>query len=60
MPCYASGVQQTTNNFRQRFQLQLSKEEAEAFVEKELVGKSMGSWNTRIYDAFQYRTQGIY
>lgn len=60
MPCYSSGVLQTTNSLRQRFQLQLSKEEAEGFVERELIGKSLGSYYTRLYDTFQYRTQGIY
>lgn len=60
MPCYSSGVLQTTNNLRQRFVLQLSKEEAEGYVEKELIGKSLGSYYTRLYDTFQYRTQGIY
>ncbi|RDW59708.1 hypothetical protein BP6252_12795 [Coleophoma cylindrospora] len=60
MPCFASGVQQTTANLRQRFQLQLSAEEAEHFVETDLVGKSLGSYYTRLYDTFQYRTQGIY
>ncbi|KAI9733759.1 MAG: Phosphatidylinositol 4-kinase pik1alpha (PI4-kinase)(PtdIns-4-kinase) [Claussenomyces sp. TS43310] len=60
MPCFASGVQQTTLLLRQRFQLQLSAEEAEQFVETDLIGKSLGSYYTRLYDTFQYRTQGIY
>jgi phosphatidylinositol 4-kinase len=60
MPCYSSGVLATTEALRQRFQLQLSADEAERFVETDLVGKSLGSYYTRLYDTFQYRTQGIY
>ncbi|KXJ97497.1 kinase-like domain-containing protein [Microdochium bolleyi] len=60
MPCYAAGVGTATASLRQRFQLHLSADEAEAFVETDLIGKSLGSYYTRLYDTFQYRTQGIY
>ncbi|KAK7940847.1 uncharacterized protein PG986_013234 [Apiospora aurea] len=60
MPCFAVGIAHVTNTLRQRFQLHLSAEEAENFVETDLVGKSLGSYYTRLYDTFQYRTQGIY
>ena len=60
MPCFVAGVTQATANLRQRFQLHLSAEDAEQFVETELIGKSLGSYYTRLYDTFQYRTQGIY
>ncbi|GAP89670.1 putative phosphatidylinositol 4-kinase [Rosellinia necatrix] len=60
MPCYAAGVVQTTAALRQRFQLHLSADEAENFVESDLISKSLGSYYTRLYDTFQYRTQGIY
>ncbi|KAI1116981.1 phosphatidylinositol 3 [Nemania sp. NC0429] len=60
MPCYAAGIAQTTATLRQRFQLHLSADEAESFVETDLIGKSLGSYYTRLYDTFQYRTQGIY
>ncbi|KAI1085769.1 phosphatidylinositol 3 [Whalleya microplaca] len=59
-PCYAAGVTQATATLRQRFQLHLSADEAESFVETDLIGKSLGSYYTRLYDTFQYRTQGIY
>ncbi|KAK7530181.1 phosphatidylinositol 4-kinase-like protein PIK1 [Phyllosticta citribraziliensis] len=59
MPCFAAGVQQAVTALRARFMTHLSKEEAETFVE-ELVAKSVGSYYTRLYDTFQYRTQGIY
>jgi phosphatidylinositol kinase/protein kinase (PI-3 family) len=48
MPCYGSGAVQTTNLLRQRFQLQLSADEAEQFVETDLIGKSIGSYYTRL------------
>lgn len=60
MPCYSSGVTQATAALRQRFQLHLSADEAEQFVETDLIAKSFGSYYTRLYDTFQYRTQGIY
>ncbi|PFH61023.1 hypothetical protein XA68_18388 [Ophiocordyceps unilateralis] len=60
MPCFSVGVAHATNSLRQRFQLHLSAVEAEQFVETDLVGKSYGSYYTRLYDTFQYRTQGIY
>ncbi|KAI6779743.1 phosphatidylinositol 4-kinase PIK1alpha (PI4-kinase)(PtdIns-4-kinase) [Emericellopsis cladophorae] len=60
MPCFAVGVAHATNTLRQRFQLHLSEKEAEQFVETDLIGKSFGSYYTRLYDTFQYRTQGIY
>ncbi|KAK7213826.1 hypothetical protein V2G26_021004 [Clonostachys chloroleuca] len=60
MPCFNAGVLQTTNALRQRFQLHLSADEAENFVETDLIAKSFGSYYTRLYDTFQYRTQGIY
>ncbi|KAF7543107.1 hypothetical protein G7046_g10061 [Stylonectria norvegica] len=60
MPCFSVGVVQATSTLRQRFQLHLSADEAESFVETDLVAKSIGSYYTRLYDTFQYRTQGIY
>ncbi|ATY67128.1 phosphatidylinositol 4-kinase PIK1a [Cordyceps militaris] len=60
MPCFAVGVATATSALRQRFQLHLSADEAEQFVETDLIAKSFGSYYTRLYDTFQYRTQGIY
>ncbi|KAG0636309.1 kinase-like domain-containing protein [Tuber brumale] len=60
MPCFASGAEYATNHLRQRFQLQLSEAEAETFVDDALIQKSLGSYSTRMYDQFQYLTQGIY
>jgi phosphatidylinositol 4-kinase len=47
MPCFAVGIAQVTNTLRQRFQLHLSAEEAEHFVD-DLVAKSFGSYYTRL------------
>jgi phosphatidylinositol 4-kinase len=48
MPCFSAGAGPTTAALRQRFQLQLSADEAEQFVETDLVGKSIGSYYTRL------------
>lgn len=48
MPCFAAGVTTVTTNLRQRFQLQLSADDAEHFVETDLIGKSIGSYYTRL------------
>lgn len=54
MPCFSYGVAQATNSLRQRFQLQMSADEAEAFVETDLIGKSLGSYYTRLYVYFSF------
>ena len=51
MPCFSVGVAHATNTLRQRFQLHLSADEAEQFVETDLIGKSFGSYYTRLYVA---------
>lgn len=48
MPCFGAGVAQVTAALRQRFQLQLSADEAEQFVETDLIAKSLGSYYTRL------------
>ncbi|KOS19508.1 Phosphatidylinositol 4-kinase PIK1 [Escovopsis weberi] len=48
MPCFSVGVAHATNTLRQRFQLHLSADEAEQFVETDLIGKSYGSYYTRL------------
>lgn len=59
MPCYAAGLGPVVAALRARFALEKSEKEAREFVE-ELVAKSVGSYYTRLYDTYQYRTQGIY
>ncbi len=59
LPCFKAGPQ-TSVQLKQRFQLHLSETECDAFVENVLIGKSIGSIYTRLYDQFQLLTQGIY
>lgn len=47
MPCFSVGVAYATSTLRQRFQLHLSADEAEQFVD-DLVTKSFGSYYTRL------------
>ncbi|KAF2768180.1 hypothetical protein EJ03DRAFT_375555 [Teratosphaeria nubilosa] len=59
MDCYAGGLVNVVAALRARFVLEKSKEEAREWVEA-LIAKAAGSYYTRLYDTFQYRTQGIY
>ena len=59
MACFQSGSMATVGSLRSRFMLHMTKEEANTHVE-DLINKSLGSYYTRLYDTFQYRTQGIY
>jgi len=59
LPCFNNG-ENTSVLLRQRLQLTLSDEESDTFVENILIGKSIGSMYTRLYDQFQVITQGIY
>lgn len=58
-PCFNAG-ENTSVQLKQRFHLELSDAECDDFVENYLVGKSLGSIYTRLYDQFQLITQGIY
>lgn len=59
LPCFNNG-ENTSVLLKQRLQLHLSETEAAEFVENVLIGKSLGSMYTRLYDQFQLITQGIY
>lgn len=59
LPCFTGGPA-TVTMLRQRFQLHLSDQEVDGFVDNFLVGKSLGSISTRLYDHYQLLTQGIY
>ncbi|KAK6462977.1 phosphatidylinositol 4-kinase [Scheffersomyces coipomensis] len=59
LPCFKNG-ENTSVLLQQRFQLHLSEEETDLFVETALIAKSLGSMYTRLYDQFQMITQGIY
>ncbi|WPK27782.1 hypothetical protein PUMCH_005182 [Australozyma saopauloensis] len=59
LPCFNNG-ENTSVLLKQRLQLHLSETEAAEFVETVLIGKSLGSMYTRLYDQFQLITQGIF
>lgn len=59
LPCFNNG-DNTSVLLQQRLQLHLSNEEIDSFIEVYLIGKSVGSMYTRLYDQFQMITQGIY
>ncbi|KAL6451211.1 PIKALPHA Phosphatidylinositol 4-kinase PIK1alpha [Candida maltosa Xu316] len=59
LPCFNNG-ENTSVLLKQRLQLHLSEDEVDLFVESVLIGKSLGSMYTRLYDQFQMITQGIY
>ena len=58
-PCFEAG-EQTSVQLKQRFHLDVSDNDVDDFVESFLIGKSLGSVYTRLYDQFQVVTQGIY
>ncbi|KDN49216.1 hypothetical protein K437DRAFT_273293 [Tilletiaria anomala UBC 951] len=57
LPCFAL-AEETASNLRNRFQLALSASQCDDFVDK-LILNSAGSAFTRLYDQFQYYSQGI-
>ncbi|KAG7885127.1 hypothetical protein KL938_001384 [Ogataea parapolymorpha] len=59
LPCFKAGVN-TSIQLRQRFQLHLSDDELDLFIDNVLINKSLGSMYTRLYDQYQLLTQGIY
>jgi phosphatidylinositol 4-kinase len=59
LPCFKNG-ETTSVLLKQRLQTHLTDQESDAFVENVLIGKSLGSMYTRLYDQFQMVTQGIY
>lgn len=59
LPCFNNG-ENTSVMLELRLQLLLPDESINQFVETSLVGKSLNSMYTRLYDQFQMVTQGIY
>lgn len=57
LPCFALG-ELTANYLRDRFQLALSQSQLDEFVDK-LIVSSMNSSFTRLYDQYQYYSEGI-
>lgn len=59
LPCFKAG-ENTSIFLKQRFQLHLTDDEVDSFIDNILINKSMNSAYTRLYDQFQLLTQGIY
>lgn len=59
LPCFKAG-ENTSVLLEQRFQLHLTDEEVDSFIDNFLINKSLNSAYTRLYDQFQLLTQGIY
>eukprot|EP00051_Salpingoeca_urceolata_P006651 m.87996 g.87996 ORF g.87996 m.87996 type:complete len:849 (-) comp14925_c1_seq1:48-2594(-) len=57
LPCFVGGPG-SVQAFKERFQLGLTEQQLVVHVE-ELLGKSMENLTTRLYDGFQYLTNGI-
>ena len=57
LPCFASNGS-SVQNMKSRFHMNLSEEKLEILVEN-LVEQSINSWSTKLYDGFQYYTNGI-
>lgn len=57
LPCFALG-EMTSNYLRDRFQLALSHSQCDEFVDR-LVMNSLNSTFTRLYDQYQYYSEGI-
>lgn len=59
MAAFGGGSASVVSALRARFVLEKSKEEARECIE-DIVGRSRENYWSRLYDAYQYRTQGIY
>lgn len=59
LPCFKAG-ENTSVLLKQRFQLHLTDDEIDSFIDNFLIAKSLNSAYTRLYDQFQLLTQGIY
>ena len=57
LPCFGHGPT-TIKELKQRFHMNLTEEQLEAHVNGMIDG-SVHSWTTKIYDQFQYLTNGI-
>ena len=57
-PCFSGNPEAAVNAFRERFQLALTEKQIEAFFEQ-LITSSCNNVFTRLYDNFQYYSNGI-
>jgi phosphatidylinositol kinase/protein kinase (PI-3 family) len=57
LPCFQKGAG-SIRALRDRFHMNLTEEQLQAHIET-LITNSINSWSTKIYDNFQYYTNGI-
>lgn len=58
LPCFKNGCSGTVRNLRNRFHINLTEQELDRKVEQ-LVQDSLNSYTTKLYDSYQYFTNGI-
>ncbi|KAL5290760.1 PI4KB family protein [Megaselia abdita] len=58
LPCFKNGCSTTVQNLRKRFHMNLTEQELEKKTEQ-LVQDSLKSLSTKLYDGYQYLTNGI-
>lgn len=58
LPCFKNGCSATVRNLRNRFHMGLTEQELERKVEQ-LIQDSLNSLSTKLYDGYQYYTNGI-
>lgn len=58
LPCFKNGCSGTVRNLRNRFHINLTEQELERKVEQ-LIQDSLNSFTTKLYDSYQYFTNGI-
>lgn len=58
LPCFKNGCAGTIRNLRNRFHMNLTEQELEKKLDQ-LVQDSLNSLSTKLYDGYQYLTNGI-
>ncbi|KAL7051140.1 hypothetical protein ACKWTF_004350 [Chironomus riparius] len=58
LPCFRNGCSATVQNLRKRFHMNHTEQELERKVEQ-LIQDSLNSLSTKLYDGYQYLTNGI-
>lgn len=58
LPCFKNGCSATVRNLRSRFHMNLTEQELDRKVDQ-LIQDSLNSLSTKLYDGYQYLTNGI-
>ncbi|PLW07183.1 hypothetical protein PCANC_16315 [Puccinia coronata f. sp. avenae] len=60
LPCFGGNGEMVIKNLRERFQLSLTSDaKLDEFIENKLILSSLNSVFTKLYDSFQYFSQGV-